>query len=692
MKRPAINLKGEELSRLDEALRKEWLLTNGLGGYASSTVIGVNTRKYHGLLVAALHPPRDRTVCLSKLDEECTINRDVYLLGANEFQEAVFPAGFKHLKELSVSPFPRFAYSVPGAEIQKTIFMPYGKNAAVAVYNVQNGGRDVKIRIYPLLTCRHIHSVIDKYTNPPGFYQEQDSQREVQIVFKAPKTAAITIRTTSGEFHENPNWIERLRYRQDEMREESSREDCYQPGYFEITIPAEGREKFALITSADEERQQSVEILGTIGSTMPDVELAFRGEMERQNNVLVSFYRSHVGAPESDWLSWILLAADAFIVNSENHRKNVIAGYHWYEAWGRDTFISVPGLMLVTGKFGDARGVFSDFGARCRQGLIPNFLNDKSGEAAYNTVDSTLWFVNAVLQYLKYTGDFCFVHNELWETLKDILENHIRGTAFDIRLAADGLLEHGKRLTWMDAEVNGKVITPRAGKAVEIQALWYNALRIMQFLADRFKEKSLAETYVKLADKAKDNFGEKFWNSGKRCLFDVVAEQGIDASLRPNQIIAVSLDFTMLNQSHNESIVEVVQRELLTSCGLRTLARNDPEYRGIYFGDRLNRDSAYHNGTVWPWLLGPFITAFLKTKGFAAPNREYALKSFLLPLFTQQTYEAGLGTISEIFDGDEPHMPKGCVAQAWSVAEPLRAYVEDVMQVRPVHAREVTQA
>jgi len=312
-------------------------------------------------------------------------------------------------------------------------------------------------------------------------------------------------------------------------------------------------------------------------------------------------------------------------------------------------------------------------------------------QIAYNAVDATLWFVNAVLQYLKYTNDFRFVQEHLWEALKTIIENHVRGTAFNIRVNADGLLSHDAQLTWMDAAVDGQPVTPRIGKAVEVQALWFNALKTMEILANKFKEKSETEKYAKMAEKAKESFIQKFWNSEKNCLFDVVSEHDVDNSLRPNQIIAVALDFTILDRAKNEKIVDTVHRELLTPYGLRTLAKNDPKYIGVYAGDRRSRDKAYHNGTVWPWLLGPFTTAFLKAKDYVDYRREYALKNFLLPLFTEQVLKAGLGTISEIFDGEPPHMSRGCIAQAWSVAEPFRAYVEDVMQARPKYEGEILQ-
>jgi predicted glycogen debranching enzyme len=691
MKLPAIDITREALSRFDDAIRKEWLVTNGVGGYAASTVLGVNTRKYHGLLVAALHPPGDRTVCLAKLDEEVSVGNNIYPLGANEFHGKIFPQGFLFMKVFSLNPFPQYVYQVQDVEVRKTIFMPKQKNAVAVVYKVLNrSGFEARIQVFPLLTCRHFHSVVDRWRSPLD-YSQQPNGREIEVTFNSPKAAIIAC-ATKGAFSEKTTWIEQLYYREEGMRGESSTDDCFQPGYFEVQVPSKLEDEFAIITAASESRENSREIVDSVGTTMYDVDGQLRRELEQREELLVNFYDSHKTVPINDWLNWVLLAAEAFIAKGADDRKAVMAGYFWFETWGRDTFVSLPGLLLATGRFKDAKKILLDFMLHSKQGLIPNYLQDQSGEAAYNTVDATLWYVNAVLQFLKYTGDFKFIHKQLWENLKAIVDSHERGTAFGIRLDSDGLLAHGAGLTWMDAAVDGEAVTPRAGKAVEIQALWYNALKTMQLLASNFGELSLAKRYGEMAFETRKSFNEKFWNSESGCLFDVVAASGADASLRPNQIIALALDFTMLNNEKGEQVVDLVQRELVTPYGLRTLAQSDPRYKGMYVGDRRSRDQAYHNGTVWPWLLGPFATAFLKTKGHGEFRLEYALKTFLLPLFTQQILEAGLGTLSEIFDGDAPHAPRGCVAQAWSVAEPLRAYVEDVMQVRPKYEEEVLQA
>ncbi len=691
MKLSAIKLSRDALSRFDDAIGKEWLATNGLGGYAASTVLGVNTRKYHGLLVAALHPPGDRTVCLAKLDEDVLVGNSVYRLGANEFHDKMYPEGYRFLQDLVVSPFPSYKYSVPDIEFTKTIFMPKGKNAVAVKYNVLNrGGAEAIIRVYPLLTCRHFHTVVDRRGNPLNFRQQQNDG-EVEVNFVAPR-ATVAVRATTGEFTENSTWIERLHYRQEASRGESSTDDCYQPGYFEVLVPHKREKDFAVVTAASENSPKCRETLDAVGNTIYEVNAQLKSELAQREKLLAEFYGSRSEVSASDWLNWILWAADAFTVKGSGSRKAVMAGYFWFETWGRDTFVSLPGLLLVTGQFEDARKILLDFMRHRKQGLIPNFVQDRSGEPVYNTVDATLWYVNAVLQFLKYTSDFEFVQQYLWEGLKEIVESHRKGTAFGINLDSDGLLAHGPRLTWMDADVGGEAVTPRDGKAVEIQALWFNALKTMQLLANKFEEAKLADKYAEVASVAQKSFNATFWDNKNGSLFDVLEASGVDASLRPNQIIAASLDFTMLNSEKNEKVVNMVHRELVTPYGLRTLARSDSRYKGIYVGDRLSRDQGYHNGTVWPWLLGPFVTAFLKVKGQGELWPEYALKSFLLPLFSQQLFEAGLGTLSEIFDGDEPHAPRGCVAQAWSVAEPLRAYVEDVVRLRPKYEKEVLRA
>ena len=689
MKLPSISLNREMLCRFEDAIQKEWIITNGLGGYASSTVLGVNTRKYHGLLVAALRPPRDRRVFLVKLDEDIIIENNVCRLGANEFQNGFFPQGYSFLKEFSVSPFPKYVYTVQSLEVQKTIFMPHGKNAVIAMYNIANSNSaEVKVQVFPIINGRHFHSVTDRSKVPMEFVQKQgDKTTEMSLSTTQP---VMTMAATRGHYFAKENWIDKMYLREEASRGESCFDDCYQPGFFEVSLGPNGNASFAVTAVAGENEGNAREVLTQLPSTTIGIKALFEAEVKRNENLLEDFYASHRGIASSDWLCWLALATNTFVVDgASDEEKAVIAGYHWFEAWGRDTFISLPGLLLVNGRFEDARKIFLAFKKHCRRGLIPNFLPDRTEQPVYNTVDATLWYVNAVLQYLKYTRDFKFVQEQLWETLKTIVENHVEGTDFSIHLDTDGLLSHGPQLTWVDSSVDGKPVNPRAGKAVEVQALWYNALKVAELLATKFKEKSGAEKYGSMAEETRKSFAEKFWNSERNCIFDVVDEGNRDGSLRPNQILAAALDFIMLDNARNEKVVDVVQRELLTPCGLGTLTRNDPRYVGVYAGDRASRDRAYHNGTVWPWLLGPFTTAFLRTKDYSEFMREFAFRNFLAPLFTRQIFEGGLGTLGEIFDGDPPHVPRGCIAQAWSVAEPLRAYVEDVMKIRPRYESEV---
>lgn len=683
MNLPIIRIDEKELLCFEDAIKREWIVANGLGGYASSTILGLNTRKYHGLLVAALKPPRKRTVCLSKVDEEVIMGGESYPLGVSEFQNGIFPKGYLFLKEFSVSPFPSYIYYVQDVKVEKTLFLPYRKNVAIILYRIFNKmGLDVRFRVYPLINWRHIHSVTNRWSTSFNFVQKRgDKAVDVRFGLTEP---VLLMQATSGGYTADGRWVEKMYYREEAERKESCLDDCYQSGFFEFNVKRNKGENFAIVVVADEQEAGARKILGELGHTFSDIERLYKSEMRRRKLFLEKFYNAHETLSGSDWLSWLVIATDMFVVE-----KAVIAGYHWFEVWGRDTFISLPGLMLVTGRFEDARKVFLAFREKCKNGLIPNFLPDELDQPAYNSVDASLWYVNAVLQYLKYTGDFDFIYKNLWGTIKTIIEEYLEGTIFNIRVDSDGLIFHGAQLTWMDTAINGQPVTPRTGKAVEVQALWYNALKTAALLAEKFGEKNFAEKYAAKADKAKRSFEDKFWNAEKNCLFDAIDGEARDDSLRPNQIIAVALDFTMLDDAKSEKIVDIVGRELLTPYGLRTLSPKDPKYKGVYAGDRISRDKAYHNGTVWPWLLGPFTTAYLKIKGYADYRREYVLRNFLLHLFTDHVYKAGLGAVSEIFDGDPPHMPRGCIAQGWSIAEPFRAYVEDVMQVRPKCEKEV---
>ncbi len=682
MNMPTIGFRKEAFLNLKETIAKEWLITNGRGSYASSTVPGINTRKYHGLLVAALRPPADRTVCVSKLDEDVIVDDKTYRLGSNQFLDTVYPQGYRLIRQFSVSPYPKYVYELDKIRISKTIFMPKNKNGIALIYRVlNNSASDVMLKLFPLLTCRHFHSVIDRSKNPFTFRTESKS-RVFKIDFLSPQVSLICS-STDGEFKETQNMVDRLFYLDDWVRGESNLDDCFQPGFFELQVDAQTQKEFAVSAAVYQENVVATEILASLGCSIGEINASFNQALAEKAILLSEFYHSRKKIPESDWLNWILLAADSFIVQGLISRKAVLAGYHWFESWGRDAFISLPGLMLVTGRFSDAKNIFQTYMQYCKDGLIPNYFDDKTENPIYNTVDATLWYVNAINQYLKYTQDFEFVRVALWDNLKSIIENHQKGTLFGILMDQNGLLSHGPGLTWMDARVGSVEVTPRKGMAVEIQALWYNTLRIMELLANKFGEEDLAEKYRLTADEARRSFNDKFWDSKKACLFDVVNSNGVDASIRPNQILAVSLDFSMLDRARSLSVVKVVTDELATWCGLRTLSMDDAKFVGKYEGDRSSRDTAYHNGTIWPWLLGPYVTAYVKVNDYTSDARNFALENYILPLFRMGLKQGGLGTINEIYDSDPPNEPRGCISQAWSIAEPLRAYVEDVLQVKP---------
>ncbi len=684
---PKIHLGPHVLSDFNKVIQKEWVTTNGLGGYASSTVLGVNTRKYHGLLIAAFNPPIDRRVLLTKLDEEVQIGNKSYSIGSNEFEHDIQPKGYRFLYDFSLDPFPTYKYAVEGVQLNKTMFMPYGKNATAVSYDIFNPDNDkVSIRVFPLVNSRHFHSITDR--NKLGWEFIQKPFEQGVIVSPSVPLSALSISSSDGQYFAGKGeWIERMYFRVDRSRGNSCQDDGFQPGWFEFDVAPGGRKKFFVVAAAAKTEGEAKSILSSICT---DIDALRDQELKRREDLLVKFQEQYSDIKIEDWLKWLVLATDSFIVNRESTKtKSVIAGYHWFEDWGRDSLISLPGLTLITGRFEDAKHILLTFKRYCRKGIIPNRFPDHEGEKPdYNTVDATLWYFNAVLQYLKYTEDFDFVRVELWDALRSIVEHHIQGTLYNIRVEDDGLIAHGHQLTWMDASVNDRVVTPR-GKAVEIQALWYNALKTMELLATRFNQKEDVKKYSSIAEKARKNFIKEFWNAEKGFLFDVVHEGQGDSSLRPNQVIAVALDFSMLDKAVGERVVETVWKGLFATYGLKTLSQDDPRYVGKYLGDWNHRNKAYHNGTVWAWLLGPFITAFLKLKSHEERWRVFALDTFLQPLFQKEIFQAGLGAVSEIFDGGPPHTPRGCIAQAWSVAEPLRAFMEDVMLKRPPHERQI---
>jgi predicted glycogen debranching enzyme len=679
---PKIEFGGDVLSDLGRAMGLEWIVANGLGGYASSTVVGINTRKYHGILVAALNPPVDRRVVLSKLDEQLLVEGEVYPLGANEFSHGINPQGYRNIKSFSQSPFPTFTYGAGKVELRKTILMPNQRNATVVFYEALSPSQ-ATLQIFPFVNLRHFHTVTDKDRLRWSFSQRASAQK---TTLRVDAQSTLILSSNSGRYvSEGDRWVEGIFFRTDNAEGTECFDDCYVPGWFEIELKPSQRTRFCITAVADKKEETAENVNSSLLEDLRDSVSFYQRELKRLVNLVERFQNEHPDVVQDDWLKWLVLASDSFIVNRlSTNTKTVIAGYHWFEDWGRDSLISLPGLTLVTGRFDDAREILLTFKLYCRNGVVPNrFPDEAEEEPVYNTVDATLWFFNAVLQYLKYTGDFDFVQQKLWAMLQSVVDCHIQGTINHIRLDNDGLIAHGPQLTWMDAMIDKNPITPREGKAVEIQALWYNALKTMELLATRFGENGLVEKYRKMAEKAKKSFIEEFWNGQRNCLFDVINGRIRDESLRPNQMFAASLDFSMLDRTKREAVVSIVHDKLWTPYGLRTLSPDDPKYRGRYSGNWAERNYAYHNGTAWAWLIGPFVAAFLKTKSFDEEWRKFAFENFLRPFFEEQIVQAGVGTLSEVFSGDQPHSPGGCISQAWSVAEPLRAYIENVLLEQP---------
>jgi predicted glycogen debranching enzyme len=637
---------------LDLASRREWLETNGLGGYASSTIAGLNTRRYHGLLVAATKPPVGRMVLLSKMEETLILDGRRWELSCNRYPGVIHPQGHLHLKEFRQDPFPVFTYEVAGFELEKSIFLVHAENTAVMQYEWRGpADRNCRLELRPLIAFRDYHFTTHEnsaISHTPGV---SPGMVECEPYAGLPK---LWLAHSDAEVRVVGDWYRNFEYTVEQARGLDYREDLFCPAQLTFDLRRDSRP--AIIAST--ERRDSAEA--------PRLRAA---EIGRRRTIIAS-------APSSDRFTRTMVqAADQFLV-SRGAETTVIAGYHWFSDWGRDTMIALPGLTLATGRCDAARSVLRAFAESADRGMLPNRFPDGGEAPEYNTADATLWFFEAVRALAAQTGDYEFVRGRLYATMTDVISWHERGTRYGIRVDVDGLLcagEAGVQLTWMDAKVGDWVVTPRRGKPVEIQALWYNAARVMQELSARFGQESGAAHYGEMAGKARASFLRQFWNEQAGCLFDVVNGDERDGAIRPNQIFAASLYYGMLPRERAKSVVAVVERDLLTPYGLRTLAPSDPQYQGRYEGDRLHRDGAYHQGTVWPWLLGPFLNAYLEVNGRTPEARAQAAQ--WTAELRRYVDDEGLGQIPEVFDGDAPHRSAGCIAQAWSVAELLRVHL-----------------
>ena len=551
----------------EQGAGREWLVTNGLGGYASATAVGCNTRAYHGLLVAALNPPGDRRLLLSSLDEEVN---DLGLAN-HKYPGVIHPQGFRYLQEFWVDPIPRLCYQVGEIRIEKAISMIHGENTTIISYKIHNG--QGKMLVFPLVHSRNFHAASEL----PAIGQEPQTNGTI-----LQSSTRLTLFSDRARYVPKETIYYNFEYEEELRRGLATWENLFSPGYFCLELS--GDTNFAIAAS-------------TWRTSMVDWVALKKKEEERLKSLTAP-------VPE------LAKAADAFLVKRGNS-LSLIAGYHWFDDWGRDAMIALPGLLLTTGRFREAKSVLKSFAGSMLDGVLPNDL----GARSYNTVDASLWFIRAVWSYYHYSGDLEFVER-LWPRLLEVM-NRYSQAGKDFGRDGDGLIVSGPAFTWMDARVDGRPVTPRAGKCCEINALWYSALEKMEILAKALKAPGGSD-FSESRDRVRISYN-KFWNSESGCLYDVIDPN--DASIRPNQIIAATVP-DLLSLTKRKSILEVVTRDLLTPCGLRTLSPRDPRYAGRYEGDPRRRDEAYHQGTVWPWLLGPYVDAYLSVNGRSEETRQ----------------------------------------------------------------------
>ena len=607
---------------------REWIVTNGLGSYASLTHSNDNTRKFHGLLVASLNPPTERWIFVSNMYDRILTEGRFYSL--NDFK-----------CRFTFDMFPSFSYDVEGVKIKKTIFMPHERNTTIVKYEFKTN-KPISMFHNPVVNSRHFYDI----TTQGSVSFKQDVFEQGVCISPSNINKNLKIILCDSAYEPSEYWKE-LRYEKDSERNDSFMDYNLLIGNFCKKIN-ESCEYYLIFTLEDE--------FDNNPSTVYSREIQRKKDLLERANLSSKFEK-------------LVLSTDNFIVK-KGDGKSIVAGYHWFSDWGRDALISLPGIALVTNRFDDAKQILLGFSRYCRNGLIPNVFMDRDSKAVYNTVDASLWYVDRVYQYLKYTNDINFL-GEVWGTLCSIINGYKNGTDYGIHMDNDFLISHEPGLTWMDVKIGDYYPTPRSKKAVEIQALWYNALNIMSNLS-RFLGKD--NIYFDLSENVKESFNKQFDQQ-----YDVIDAK--DLSLRPNLIFLASLDFSMINKELQEKIVEIIQETLVTIFGLRTLSPDSLEYKGNYIG-YYNRDIAYHNGTVWPWLLGSFIKAFVKVKNNEPSCRKYAFENFLKPMF-DVFGENWDGSIYEIFDGDSPYVPRGCISQTWSVSEILRSWVEDIENISP---------
>jgi predicted glycogen debranching enzyme len=661
-------------SRLEPLLAREWLVTNGLGGYASGTVSGVVTRRYHGLLVAALPAPLGRTLLLAHLSEQIRLPDGQIVRFSGEERAGAPPAahGAAYLVEFRLEAgLPVWRYRMGGIVWERSVFLVHQQNTAHVDYRLLEGPEPLRLKVRPSIHFRPHDSPVS--TPLPNDLQLHAVGERYEIWAGPPwPPLRMQLRGRQPAFTFEPRTLAQLLYRTEGSRGYDAQGDLWTPGYFRVDL---GRGEDAHFVASTEPWE-------IVESLQP--EEAAAAERQRRSRLLAESDPSTRAGLAGE----LVLAADQFIIRPVGRRedaaamgaagdevRSVIAGYHWFTDWGRDTMIGLEGLTLLTGRHVEAGYILRTFAHYLRDGLIPNLFPEGGREGLYHTADATLWFLHALSRYLAYTHDQATLQM-LLPRLAEVLDHHLRGTRFGIGVdPADGLLRQGAegyQLTWMDAKVGDWVVTPRRGKAVEINALWYNALRLMEQWVGRWQGPQAARPIAEAAEQARASFNRRFWYAAGGHLLDVVdGPEGDDPACRPNQLLSFTLEYPVLDQRYWEPVLRVVERELLTPVGLRSLSPRHPDFKPRYDGDLRARDAAYHQGTVWAWLIGPMVDAWLRVY---PQDRGGARR--LLQGFEAHLDEAGLGTVSEVFDAEPPYTPRGCIAQAWSVAEVLRAWVK----------------
>ena len=655
-----------------EGIKREWAVTNGIGGYAGSSMIGAHSRTHQGYLIASLHAPIERYLVFSKINETATVGTSTVSFETSQHRasgKTVYTEGQKFLTSFIYDGSVHYTYETDNFSFEKHITLKRNANVCAVSYELTAGDSDCTFTLTPLFNYRE-HS--ESSTPDTLRFETFTEDRTFYLIPEKNKDIAIRFQTSEGTFSEREIVYDIDMQLQIEVDLETDGLDChYCPVDLSIAVPANTTKKVSILCSIGDVNERPAPVSGTEAFSILEENARCHAELFEKSGYHDSFANQ------------LVLASDQFLTYRESTKMmTVLAGLPWFTDWGRDTMIAFTGLTLCTKRFKEAEEILLTFARYIRHGIVPNMFPDDNMPPLYNTVDASLWYFYAVYQYLHYNPAAeaeAFVKEQIFPHLKEIISAYEKGTDFSIYMEDDGLIHAGSgldQITWMDVRVGDWVATPRHGKPVEINALWYNALRIMESLCEKFDED--ASAYRTRANQVKESFNAKFWDSSNQCLFDVVDGDEPDDHIRPNQVYAVSLPFSLLPEEQEKAVVALVEKELFVGCGLRSLAPDHPDYHGIYCGALAKRDAAYHQGTAWGFLLGGFFSAYMKVNHHSSSAVENAVH-MLEPVRKHLSDSGCIGSISEIFDGDTPHNPRGCYAQAWSVGEVLRCYCEDIL-------------